>query len=83
MQSTRFLPNAKSICAQDRCWQSVERYTFGSKLEHGPCAPANSHGTNLLEAVFLLQRLDAAFNLGESNLLGVTSKEWREKFLEL
>lgn len=58
-------------------------YTFASKLENSPCAPANPHGTDLLEAVLLLQSLDAAFNLGESNLLGVTSEEWREEFLEL
>ena len=50
-------------------------YTFGTELEHGPSAIAKANGTKLLEAVFLLQGLCAAFDLGEADLLGVTTDE--------
>ena len=57
----------------------MSRLTFGSELEHGPSAPAEADGTNLLETVFLLQRFDVGFDLGNSRLLRMASKEpWKE-----
>ena len=49
--------------------------TFSSQLEHSPAPPAEANGTEFAEAVFGLQRLGAAFDLGESDLLVVTTKE--------
>ena len=59
-------------------WCCTYIHTFGSELERGPSAPAEPDYAELLEAMFLLQGSNARFNLGESDLLGITTDECRE-----
>ena len=54
----------------------IRMYTFGSELEDGPTAIAKSDRADLLEPVFLLQGLDAGFDLGEAHLFAVTAEEF-------
>ena len=76
MQSTKFLPVASvkvrrvADGGRFKGW-----YTFSSQLKDGPAAPAEANRTDFVEAVFGLQRLGAAFDLGETGLLVVTTKE--------
>ena len=53
-------------------------YTFGSELEDGPTAIAKTDRAELLEPVFLLQGLDAGFDLGEAHVFAVTAEEFLE-----
>ncbi len=49
---------------------------FGSELEYGPSAPAESDGGELREAVVLLQGFGAALDFGEAKVFGVASEEF-------